>query len=560
MLLQLTIRNFAIIDQLELEFKSGLTTLTGETGAGKSILIGAIGLVLGDRADSTGIKQGADFAEIVAEFDIHNNSAITSWLVEQELNIDNECILRRRISRDGRSRAYINATPINLQLMRDLGEMLIDIHGQHEHQSMMKPAVQRQLLDGYAEHNDLLQNVSDAYVQLKLIGEQLQHIQKSSRDRSNRIDLLRFQTHELETLALEKNELNELNERHARLAHADRIVNVVEQSFDKLYYNEESNLYSELSKVVTSLEGITEIDQKLSPITNLLQEALIQLEEGASQLRLYYDSLELDPSQLEIVEQRIQDILDVARKHRIDPDDLFEFQKQLINELNNLDFSDERLQKLQNDYTALEQTYQQAADALFSSRKKAAKDLDKKITSAMQKLGMRGGKFQINVTLDDKNRRSAHGSNHIEFTVAANPGQECKPLSRVASGGELARISLAIQMIAARQGKIPTLIFDEVDSGVGGSIAEVVGQHLRELGNENQVICITHLPQVASQAHHHMKVHKQSRKRQTQTQVDPLDRKQRIAEIARMLSGVDVTQQSLAHAEEMISRLHMQEK
>jgi DNA repair protein RecN (Recombination protein N) len=560
MLLQLTIRNFAIIDQLELEFKSGLTTLTGETGAGKSILIGAIGLVLGDRADSTGIKQGADFAEIVAEFDIHNNSAITSWLVEQELNIDNECILRRRISRDGRSRAYINATPINLQLMRDLGEMLIDIHGQHEHQSMMKPAVQRQLLDGYAEHNDLLQNVSDAYVQLKLIGEQLQHIQKSSRDRSNRIDLLRFQTHELETLALEKNELNELNERHARLAHADRIVNVVDQSFDKLYYNEESNLYSELSKVVTSLEGITEIDQKLSPITNLLQEALIQLEESASQLRLYYDSLELDPSQLEIVEQRIQDILDVARKHRIDPDDLFEFQKQLINELNNLDFSDERLQKLQNDYTALEQTYQQAADALFSSRKKAAKDLDKKITSAMQKLGMRGGKFQINVTLDDKNRRSAHGSNHIEFTVAANPGQECKPLSRVASGGELARISLAIQMIAARQGKIPTLIFDEVDSGVGGSIAEVVGQHLRELGNENQVICITHLPQVASQAHHHMKVHKQSRKRQTQTQVDPLDRKQRIAEIARMLSGVDVTQQSLAHAEEMISRLHMQEK
>jgi DNA repair protein RecN (Recombination protein N) len=560
MLLQLTIRNFAIIDQLELEFKSGLTTLTGETGAGKSILIGAIGLVLGDRADSTGIKQGTDFAEIVAEFDIRNNSAITSWLIEQELNIDNECILRRRISRDGRSRAYINATPVNLQLMRDLGEMLIDIHGQHEHQSMMKPAVQRQLLDGYTEHNDLLQNVSDAYVQLKLIGEQLQHIQKSSRDRSNRIDLLRFQTHELETLALEKNELNELNERHARLAHADRIVNVVDQSFDKLYYNEESNLYSELSKVVTSLEGITEIDQKLSPITNLLQEALIQLEESASQLRLYYDSLELDPSQLEIVEQRIQDILDVARKHRIDPDDLFEFQKQLINELNNLDFSDERLQKLQNDYTALEQTYQQAADALFSSRKKAAKDLDKKITSAMQKLGMRGGKFQINVTLDDKNRRSAHGSNHIEFTVAANPGQECKPLSRVASGGELARISLAIQMIAARQGKIPTLIFDEVDSGVGGSIAEVVGQHLRELGNENQVICITHLPQVASQAHHHMKVHKQSRKRQTQTQVDPLDRKQRIAEIARMLSGVDVTQQSLAHAEEMISRLHMQEK
>jgi DNA repair protein RecN (Recombination protein N) len=560
MLLQLTIRNFAIIDQLELEFSAGLTTLTGETGAGKSILIGAIGLVLGDRADSAGIKQGTDFAEIVAEFDIRNNSAITAWLVEQELNIDNECILRRRISRDGRSRAYINATPVNLQLLRELGEMLIDIHGQHEHQSMMKPSVQRQLLDDYADHTDLLQNVSDAYVQLKLVGEQLQHITKSSRDRSNRIDLLRFQTHELETLALEKDEHKELNERHTRLAHADQLASVIEQSVDKLYHNEDSNLYSELSKIVTSLEGITEIDQKLGPITILLQDALIQLEEGASQLRLYYDSLELNPSELEMVEQRIQDILDIARKHRIDPDDLYEFQQQLIQELDNLDFSDDKLKKLRNDFAALEHTYQQAADALFSSREKAAEELDKKITSAMQKLGMRGGKFKINVTPDDKNRRSPHGSNHIEFTVTANAGQECKPLSRIASGGELARISLAIQMIAARQGKIPTLIFDEVDSGVGGGIAEIVGQHLRELGNDNQVICITHLPQVASQAHHHMRVHKQSRKKQTHTHVDPLDRKQRIAEIARMLSGVDVTQQSLAHAEEMISRLHIQKK
>lgn len=560
MLLQLTIKNFAIIDQLELDFSSGLTTLTGETGAGKSILIGAIGLVLGDRADSTNIKQGADFAEIVAEFSIHNNQTVTSWLVEQELNVDNECILRRRISRDGRSRAYINTTPVNLQLIRDLGEMLIDIHGQHEHQSMMKPTVQRQLLDGFAEHNDLLQNVSDAYVQLKLVGEQLQHNQKSSQDRNNRIDLLRFQTHELETLALEKNEHQELNKKHTRLAHVDQLANVLDKSLDKLYNNEELNIYSELSKVITSLEDIVDIDNKLSPATNLLQESLVQIEEGTSMLRHYSDSLDLDSSELEIVEQRIQDILDVARKHRVEPDNLFDFHQQLVDELNNLDFSDEKLKKLKNDYIALEQAYQQAADELLISRKRAAKKLDKKISSAMQTLGMRGGKFQINVTNDDKNRRTAHGSNHIEFTVTANSGQECKPLSRVASGGELARISLAIQMIAARQSKISTLIFDEVDSGVGGGIAEIVGQHLRELGNDNQVICITHLPQVASQAHHHMRVHKQSRKRHTQTQVDPLDRKQRIAEIARMLSGVDVTQQSLAHAEEMISRLHIEKK
>jgi DNA repair protein RecN (Recombination protein N) len=546
MLLHLTIRHYAIIDQLELDFKSGLTALTGETGAGKSILLGALGLVLGDRADNDSIKHGSDSAEIVAEFDIANNSGVTTWLVEQELNADNECILRRRITRDGRSRAYINGTPVNLQLIRELGEMLIDIHGQHEHQSMMKPVVQRQLLDDYAAHTELIEAVSNAYVQLKLVDDQLRHLEQATTDRNDRLDLLRFQTQELDALALEENEYKELNEQHSRLAHAERLTTTVQQVMQDLYDNEDTNIQTGLSRSISSLQDIAEFDEKLNPIVDLLQEALVQIDESISELR--------NPVEFETVEKRLQAILDLARKHRVEPEILPELHHQLVNELNELDHADERLESLRNEYKMLEQTYQNAANELNKSRTKAAKLLNKKITSAMQTLGMKGGQFEINITQSDGNKRAAHGNDRIEFTVTANSGQACKPLARVASGGELARISLAIQMITASQGKIPSLIFDEVDSGVGGGIAEIVGQHLRALGKTNQVVCITHLPQVASQAHHHMRVHKQSEKKHTSTGVNALDREQRVEEIARMLSGVDITQQSLAHAEEMITR------
>lgn len=558
MLLHLTIRNYAIIEQLELEFNAGLTALTGETGAGKSILLGALGLVLGDRADTDSIKQGSDHAEIVAEFDVRENTNVTSWLVEQELHTiqggDDECILRRRISRDGRSRAYINGTPVTLQLIRELGEMLIDIHGQHEHQSMMKPVVQRQLLDDYAEHSNLIEAVSNAFVQLKLVDEQLQHLEQATTDRNNRLDFLRFQTQELDALALEENEVAKLNEQHSRLAHAERLTSTVQQVLQSLHENEETNIQSNVSKTITSLQDIAKVDEKLNPVVDLLQEALVQIDESISQLRFYEDSLELNPAELEAVEQRLQIVLDLARKHRVEPETLTELHQQLTDELNDLDHADERLEALRNEHKTLQQTYQNAAKTLSSSRAKAAGQLNKKITRSMQTLGMKGGQFEITVNPVENIKSAVHGADRIEFTVTANAGQNCKPLARVASGGELARISLAIQMITATQGKIPTLVFDEVDSGVGGGIAEIVGQHLRTLGNTNQVVCITHLPQVASQAHHHMRVHKQSQKNQTSTNVESLDREQRIEEIARMLSGVDITQQSLAHAEEMIAR------
>ncbi len=553
MLTHLTIRHYAIIDQLELDFNNGLTALTGETGAGKSILLGALGLVLGDRADSDSIKQGADHAEIVAEFAIEKLDNVRVWLVENELNADDECILRRRISNDGRSRAYINSTPVTLQLLRELGEMLIDIHGQHEHQSLMKPVVQRQLLDDFAGHRELMETVSNLYVELKLVEEQLEHLQHSTSENNHRMDLLRFQTQELDALALGENEVKELNESHARLANAERLTSSTQQALDILQQNDEMNIQSALARVLTNMQQLTELDESLSPVNELLNDALAQVEECISQLRHYADSLDLDGSELAEVELRLQAIHDIARKHRIEPDLLSDLHAQLVQELNDLDHADERLEQLQNNYASLTKRYREAAEKLSDSRKKQAAKLDKKISQAMQTLGMRGGKFEISVS-SSIDKISAHGIDTIEFDVTANAGQACKALSRVASGGELARISLAIQMITASHSKIHSLIFDEVDSGVGGGIAEIVGQHLRALGNSNQVLCITHLPQVASQAHQHFRVHKISRGKTTSTQVDSLDSKQRVEEIARMLSGVEITKQSLAHAEEMISR------
>lgn len=558
MLKHLYIRNFAIIDELELDFNAGMTALTGETGAGKSILLGALNLVLGDRADNDSIKQNCEYAEIVAEFDIRQMDHVTSWLVSQELNADEECILRRRISRDGRSRAYVNSTPVNLQNIRELAEMLIDIHGQHEHQSMMKSSVQRQLLDDYAKHSSLLEAVSNLYVELKLVEDQLQHLQQTSNEQNDRLDLLRFQTQELDALALEDDEYRSLNSRHKRMANAEKISNTVQQAIHILSEDDHSNIQSSISHVIGSLTNINELDESLSPAAEMLTEALVQIDESVSLLQNYRDDIDLDASQLAITEQRIQNILDLARKHRVEPEALSSLHEQLQKELDDIDHLDERLDELTKQQKELDEKYINACEKLSSSRKQSAKQLNKSITRSMQTLGMTGGKFEITIN-PTTSKRSAYGLDQIEFTVTANAGLACKPIARVASGGELARISLAIQMIIANSSKIPSLIFDEVDSGVGGSIAEIVGQHLRTLGSvkdgrQSQVICITHLPQVASQAHSHLRVEKQTQDKRTSSQVINLDNEQRRQEIARMLSGVEITEQSLAHADEMIER------
>ena len=552
MLTTLTIKNYAIIDELELEFANGLTAITGETGAGKSIILGALGLVLGDRADTDSIKQSCNHADITAGFDLQNVAA-ADWLKQQGLDQDDECILRRRLARDGRSRAFINGTPVNLQTLRELGELLIDIHGQHEHQSLMKNASQRQLLDDYAKHATLVEAVRDSFEQMKQTQQRLQQLELDSTARSDRIDLLRFQTQELEALAYTANEYTDLNEKHARLANAERIIGTLHQVIENLYANDDGNVISQLAHHASALSDIAALDRGIEPAIDMIQEANIQLEECVSHLRSYLDDVELDTAELASIDQRIQSILDLARKHRVEPEQLTDLHQQLATELHETLHTDETLDELRAHYQALQKQYKQAARKLSKSRQRAAKELNKAISAAMQTLGMKGGQFLCAID-SNQDLASAHGIDKIEFNVSANAGQACQPLARVASGGELARISLAIQMITAAQCRIPTMIFDEVDSGVGGGIAEIVGQQLRLLGNANQVVCITHLPQVASQAHQHLRVYKESAREQIQTNVYALSDEERIEEIARMLSGVEITKQSLAHAKDMIAR------
>ena len=554
MLNHIRIRNFAIIDHLDLEFQNGLTALTGETGAGKSILLGALGLLLGDRADSDSVRDGSSKAEISAEFDISKLSHVQDWLRTKELDSEMDCLIRRRLSSDGRSRAFINGSPVPLQDMRELGEMLVDIHGQHEHQSLMKPQMQRMLLDDYAKNKEKLAALKNTFNEWNKTNSKYQRLKADTKDRNDRIDLLRYQVEELDELSLTEDEYISLNEEHQRLANADHLMEISQTALQALYETDETNIYSQLSHQASQIESVSETDSHLSPACTMLNEAMVQIEETASHLRDYLSQLDNNPVRFQEVESRLGLIHDLSRKHRVEPGQLIEVHQQLAEELNNLDHADENLVSLEKTSNALKDKYLKLAKQLSKTRQKTAKDLNQKITDAMQTLGMQGGRFEINVTENSSKTFSAHGFDDIEFTVSANPGQSCKALAKVASGGELARISLAIQMITAQQGRIPTLIFDEVDSGVGGGIAEIVGRHLRTLGTSRQVFCVTHLPQVASQAHHHMQVQKQSDNNNTITQIHSLTEKQRIEEISRMLGGVEITKQTRAHAKEMLNK------
>ena len=554
MLKHIRIRNFAIIDHIDIEFHAGMTALTGETGAGKSILLGALGLMLGDRADSDNVRVGSSKSEISAEFDISKLEHIKLWLKEKELDTETDCLLRRRLSEDGRSRAFINSTPVPLQDLRELGEMLVDIHGQHEHQSLMRSDMQRQLLDDYSQHKPLLAELKNIYQQWKKVSTEFQQLQDDSKNRSDRLDLLRYQVGELDALSPVEGEYATLSEEHQRLANVDKLSATSQQAVMALYDAEEGTLYSQLSQQINLLESASEIDPQLTPATTMLNEARVQIEETASLLREYLASLDNNPERFNEVESRLGGLHDLARKHRVEPDQLFAVHAQLQQELKNLDHADENLARLEQQTQEFKKSYLTLANKLSKSRNQFAQSLNKEISKAMQTLGMTGGKFEILVKTDAQANYSAQGLDDIEFTVSANAGQPCKPLAKVASGGELSRISLAIQMITAKQGRIPTLIFDEVDSGVGGGIAEIVGQHLRLLGHDRQVFCVTHLPQVASQAHQHLRVLKHIQEGLTQTQIQTLTEKERVEEISRMLGGIEITQQTRAHAKEMLDK------
>jgi len=552
MLSHIRIRNFAIIDHLDLDFKNKLTTLTGETGAGKSILLGALGLLLGDRADSDSVRAGSSKAEISAEFDITNLSGVTDWLKSKELDADGDCLLRRRLGADGRSRAFVNGSPVPLQDMRQLGEMLVDIHGQHEHQSLMKPDMQRQLLDDYGQHTKLLNDIKNVFNDWNAKKEKLQELQSACKDKNDRLDLLRYQVAELEDLSLLKGEAEKLQHEHQTLANADQLSDNTSSTLDKLYDADDASIYLQLSQQASKIEDMLSTDNSLTPAFEMLSEAMVQIEETASLLRDYKDNLNSDPQRFEEVETRLGIIHDLSRKHHIEPDQLIELSEVLSTELNELDNADENLNQLESGVDKLNKKYIALAKKLTDSRLKTSKKLNKQISESMQTLGMSDGKFEIQLTTKDK--PSANGQDQIEYMVSTNTGQPFKALAKTASGGELARISLAIQMITAQQGRIPTLIFDEVDSGVGGGIAEIVGKHLRMLGESRQVFCITHLPQVASQAHYHMQVYKHSDGKETRTEIIPLEMEQRVDEISRMLGGLEITQQTVEHAKDMLKR------
>ncbi len=551
MLTHIHIRDFAIVDELELEFAPGMTALTGETGAGKSILVDAMGLVLGDRAGAEAIRHDADKAEITATFQVAALPAVQAWLQEHELDADDDCQLRRVIGREGRSRAYINGRPAPVQLLKEIGELLADIHGQHEHQSLLRRDIQRELLDAYAGHDADLSALRDLYRQFKQATDELERLRGAAQDRSARSELLRFHLQELEALDLSPDELPQLQEEHARLANAGRLLESCQRAVAALY-DDDVCATGLLGHAQSDLAELVRFDPRLQPICELLDGALIQAREASDELRSYTGGMELDPARLDWLDQRLATLQQLGRKHRVKPEELHGLLERSRQELEQLEHADEHFDALESTIARLTEDYLTLARKVRKTRQQAATGLGGKISAAMHELGMPGGRFEIALEPLSSDEPTPHGLDRIEFRVSANPGQPPLPLTKVASGGELSRISLAIQVIATDASSIPTLVFDEVDTGIGGGVAEVVGRQLRSLGEHRQVLCVTHLPQVAAQAHQHCQVQKLTGDATTRTRIRLLSASERVDEIARMLGGLEVTASTRAHAEEMI--------
>lgn len=552
MLLHLSIKNYAIVEHLDLELASGMTVITGETGAGKSIMLDALGLALGDRCDSSVIRQGADKADILASFELTNIPEARAWLAEHDLASDDLCILRRVINQDGRSRGYINGTPCPLAHLKLLGELLIDIHSQHEHQSLLKLETHRHLLDDYAGSRALAEQVKQLAQRWKQSQLQLQRLSSNSEEQRAKQQLLSYQLEELEKLALTDNEIEQLEAEQRNLSQADAILSACQQVLDTCS-GDEGNVLSALNVSVRRLTSFKQPVEGLTEATSLLSNAQIQLEEAIAEISRFMDHFDMDPLRQQQVEERLDVIYSLARKHHIQPTELAELTLRLQGELTNIEAGDEKLAELATNLTLLANDYQQAAEKLSSQRKKAAVKLAKAVEQEMQSLGMPGGKFTIELKPISSTEPQLNGLEAVEFLVSGNPGQPVRALNKVASGGELSRISLAIQVITAQTSRVSTLVFDEVDVGIGGPTAEIVGRLLRKLGEKGQVITVTHLPQVAAQGHQHLYVHKERTKNSTQTAVSALDKGQRIEELARMLGGVDLTKESLAHAEKILA-------
>lgn len=553
MLSRLEIRNFAIIDQVELELAPGLTMLTGETGAGKSILLDAIGLVLGDRADASAIRSGAARAEISAEFNIDDQPEVATWLTQQELDQDGECVIRRVISAERGARSTINGRSVTAVQLRELGELLVEIHGQHEHQRLLQRIRQRELLDDYGNYVPELTAVAELYQRWRAIQDELERLQGLNDERDQRLEWLRFQTQELADLAPRSGEAAELEREFRRSNHLERLLQQGHLALELVYEGEEAAAYRSLSQAIRILEELQMLDAELAPTVELLAGALVQIQEGADTLRRHLDHLEIDPERLQWLDQRLAMLHDLARKHRVDPDALPEQLERLRRELTDLEQLEEQIAALREEQRRLNQAYLETATRLSEARRQAAARLGERVTATIAELGMTNGVFQIVVQTADE-RFTPQGLDQVEFMVTLNPGQPLRPLHKIASGGELSRIGLAIHVVAAHQRSVPCMIFDEVDTGVGGAVAEMVGRKLADLAHSRQVLCITHLPQVAAYAHHHLQVRKETDGHTTSTRIQQLDAGARIDELARMLGGIEITSRTRAHAQEMIDR------
>ncbi len=551
MLTQLHVRDLAIVSELELNCSPSMTALTGETGAGKSILIDALSLTLGDKAEASMIRAGSDRADISASFDLSHCAAARAWLAEQELDADNECIIRRLLVRDGRSRAYLNGRPASTAQLRDLGNLLVDIHGQHAHQSLLRPAAQRDLLDAYGGHQALADSVAKAFRDWRTLDQQLTALETAAHDRLARLELLNFQVLELAALGLSAAEIEALDQEQRRLSHLGHLQTTVAAVL-QLLAEAEPSLEDHLRSATADLSELAAIDPTLSASRELLETATIHAAEAAASLRHYLDGLELDPAALASVEVRLAQVHDLARKYRVFPVQLPEALDQRRAELEALEQTDVTLGTLREARATAWQHFLTLAQQLSSARAAAADRLTDTVTAAMQQLGMAGGRFAIQVEPLALEHASGGGLERLNFLVSANPGQPLQPLIKVASGGELSRISLGIQVATAECGTVPTLVFDEVDVGIGGGVAEIVGRLLRRLGDSRQVLCVTHLPQVAAQAHWQLRVRKETIAGHTHTRIEPLAEADRIEEIARMLGGTELTARTRAHASEML--------
>ncbi|RDE19176.1 DNA repair protein RecN [Motiliproteus coralliicola] len=550
MLTHLSIRDFTLIEQLDIELDHGMTVISGETGAGKSIMLDALGLALGDRSDSDMVRHGSERAEICASFDLSQLPHARAWLETQQLDQGDDCILRRVVGRNGRSRAYINGQPSPLGNLRALGERLIEIHGQHEHQKLLKKEHHRLLLDGFGGLEPLASEVAQQFKSWQQLQQQLEQLRNRSDEQNAREQLLRYQVQELDQLAPEPDELLALEQEQQQLAQADNLLLNGEAVRQQLSESDNGNCVSLLNHSLQQLAELNLSNDSLDSVNEMINNALIQVEEASRELGHYLDRVEQDPQRLQQVEERLGLFFQIARKHRVEADQLPALHQQLADELSSLSLGDEALEQLEARCQQEQDSYQKLATKLSKQRLKTAKQLRDQVNEQLKQLGMPNSRFNPELTpIEPK----AQGIDEIEFLISTNPGQPAKALSRVASGGELSRISLAIQVVTAQTSDTPVLAFDEVDVGIGGAIAEVVGRLLRELGQRCQVLCVTHQPQVASQGHHHLQVSKQTSRGSNKTRIRQLDSDDRIQEIARMLGGIDITQRSIDHAEEMLA-------